>query len=734
MPPSPTINLVERATSSSSSKSSSTSYDCNGKDKDISACQKPVDETGLEVGLGVGIPVALILLVLSYFLYKNYRKDKKESLERDPDFDENGDSTALPDFPAFSKEDPFANGGSVNGAIGHNGGYPLMNFHNKSANDLRSMLTHGKEDGFVDGGYVDGFVLPYQHQTDSKASLDEYAKQIMDQSSHRATSMYSRSLAVQPGMRTSPQKSTLRQIDPAKTPVGKLLSSDYTKLNNNSTSLLATDYYQTKEKFDESDGTSGETTKTSGNHFDVEYENELNPVINMTMHHNNSPLKHTNGPDSDGVESVDTDDSDDDITRHVASKSLNHPDDTHDETAHTVPSFNVQSPFEDQDSQIAEESQIDSTADELQPPVQVRPVERTDGDFDFSNEDFEDKQLASADNSFGLGDGGKMRKSPRMSAFNMLKNVSDDEDGEVVMEEVNMTADQEEELARMKSVYKVYFDRANSVKSEHGGESSGRTFEADPAAPLPALDIDRLKINDQLRGDTNYDKRMTTTSSIYEENPLYGDSGNRIAIHPHQQFNAPPPSDVAMQQQYYGQSQHGAQNGYYAQQSPDPSLSPQNLPPLKSLPHPSDFRHSTIETFTDYQPRAKITSPSMKNQHNYFDPVVDSNSSPYMSSQGSFASPTSPDTRELPPTLRKVSGGSSNPSPSLLSRTSVVMLNPVSEITTLRKFKPAGSLPTGVRQAAPYYQQSSDDLVHSNDDLIPGNRKSAVRRMMNTNF
>jgi len=68
-----------------------------------------------------------------------------------------------------------------------------------------------------------------------------------------------------------------------------------------------------------------------------------------------------------------------------------------------------------------------------------------------------------------------------------------------------------------------------------------------------------------------------------------------------------------------------------------------------------------------------------------------------------------------------------------LARTSVVMLNPVSEITPLRKFKPAGSLPSGVPSQAPYYQ-NSDELAHSNDDLIPGNRKSAVRRMMNTNF
>lgn len=723
MAPSPTtIILVERATSSSSSSSSSSSLDCKGKDKDKSACQKPTNENALEIGLGVGIPVALILCVLGFFLYKNYRKDKKESMEHDPDFDENGDSTALPDFPAFTKEDPFANRNSVN-MFGQNGGYPMMNMPNsKSANDLGSLLTRGNNDP-----YVDGFFLPYQHQTGSKASLDEYAKQIIDQTGphHRTNSMYSRTLGTQPeSTRVSPQKSTLRQVDSAlAAPVGKLQSGDYTKLDNNSNSLL---FYNTKEHFDLSDGTSGETSKTLGNQFDVEYENELTPAINTSL---NQKAKlahvHSDGPDSDGVESVDTDVSDDVYPRHATSKSaLKRGNDTQDETQQSVPTFNVQSPFEDQEF----ESQFDTTGEDLQLPARVHPpVERTDGDFDFSNDSFENDKVESPDRSGG-SKGKSIKKSPRMSAFNMLKNVSDDEDeGEIPLENTQMTADQEEELARMKSVYKVYFDRANSMKSEHG-EATNRTFQADPSAPLPALDVDRLKINDQLRGDTNYDKRKTTTSSIYEENPLYGENGTRIVIHPHQQFNAPPPNDFAAQQQYYAQ-----QNSYLSQQSPDLTLPPQDLPPLKSLPHPSDFRHSTIETFTDYQPRAKITSPSLKNQHGYFEPTIESNSSPYMSSQGSFASPTSPVMGELPPTLRKGSGSSAKPSPSQLARTSVVMLNPVSEITPLRKFKPAGSLPSGVPSQAPYYQ-NSDELAHSNDDLIPGNRKSAVRRMMNTNF
>lgn len=743
---SPTKTLEIRAQSSSSSSSSSTSsYDCNGKDKNSNVCQKPTNENGLEIGLGVGIPVALILLVLSYFLYKNYRKDQKELLEHDPDFDENGDATALPDFPAFTKDDPFANRNSVN-PFAHNGGYPMMTLPNKSANELQSMLTRG-----LDDRYVDGFVLPYHHQMGSKASLDEYAKQIINQnvthnrgnSVYRASSVYSRPFSTQPeSTRASPQRSSLRKdVDTPynKGPVRKLVADDYTSLNNNSTALFGTEFYNTKEQFDnESGDTSGETTKasTQGNQFDVKYENELNPVINSTLNQlpKSPEREHGKSPDSDGVESVEDDESDEEDRGAEPTGSNKQPsdvaNDSDDGTAPTVPSFSVQSPFEDKHEF---ESSYDTTADEIRLPDRKSPAKQLDGDINFSN-DLDDELLASPNRSLGSGDREGMKKSPRMSAFNMLKNVSDEEDDEVSLESVKMTDDQEEELARMKSVYKVYFDRANSMKSTKGDDPNGHSFQADPSQPLPTLDVDRLKINDQLRGDTNYHKRETTTSSIYAENPIYGDTGDRTVIHPHQQFNAQPYEYAQNQyyaQQHYAQQQYAQQGVHYEQQPSEHFEPPRVLAPLKSLPHASDIRHSTIETFTEYQPRAKISSPSLRNQHNYFE-GADLTSSPYMSSQGSFASPTPPDMGELPPMIRKGSGSAANPSPSQLARTSVVMLNPVNEITSLRTFKPAGSLPSGVAPAS--YFQGTDELANSNEELIPGNRKSAVRRMMNTNF
>lgn len=755
MAPPPTITLERRATSTSSLSSSSTSLDCDGKDKNSDACEKPATENGLEIGLGVGIPVFLIACVLGFFVWKNYRKNKLESMEHDPDFDENGEATALPDFPAFTKEDPFANR-HLSNQFGRYSNYPMMG-QNRSANDLRSTLTRGGDDG-----YVDGFMLPYHHQIGSKASLDEYAKQIIKEShtQNRVNSVYSRQLSQlshAPGStRVSPLKKLVNgSQQQLRAPVGKLHANDYAKLQSQSTNSLATEFYNTKENF-ESDDTSGETLKGSGNQFDVEYENELLPAIN-TLHAVRAKLGLSREesddvvsvPDSD-VESVpDDDDSDDDDAgfQPVSAKKVDQSSGTTPPKQIPVitlklPSFEVQSPFEDVHQLQPEETE--ESEEKLQLPVHVRPGERSDGDFDFSNDHVDetnsisdesthdpDQTMESKDSNRDTSSkDSKLARSPRMSAFNMLKNVSDDEDEEVPVEPEVMSPDQEEELARMKSVYKVYFDRANSMKSVQTvqTEDGARQFQADPSQPLPAIDVDNLKINDELRGDTNYDKRKTTTSSIYEENPLFQDQRDRIVIHPHQQFNAPPNNQFA-QNEYYAQQQYmqsqNAQNLQIGQLEQDEA--PQELRPLKSLPHASDIRNSTIETFTDYQPRAKMTLPSLRLNTQFEN--GEQTTSPYMSSQASFASPTSANTGDLPPMIRNNSGQSAKPSASQLSRTSVVMLDPVSEITTLRKFKPAGSL-SGV---APVYHQN-DELAHSNDDLIPGNRKSQVRRMMNTNF
>lgn len=735
--PSATYILRKVETSTSSTSSSSSSLDCDGKDKNLQSCQKPTNETALEVGLGVGIPVGVILLVLSFFLYRNWRKDKKEALEHDPDFDENGDATALPDFPAFTKEDPFAPRNSVN-PFAQNGGYPMM-LPNRSG-DLRLMLT---SDDARDS-YVDGFMLPYHHQTGSKALLDEYAKQIIDPSTthHRRGLTMSQRFSGVGSARQSPQKSALRQNVLA----GRVSPSPYYESADSSESNRGFDVEYENEPSDEihpelklraprrashsSDESFKYTEKFNQEQptvpkFHVESPFEDRPLqdtseltvltelpelakradiqsasSDQTAASGQMPEKeHTTAEDHERFNNDTNNDNNNNSRGAGGADTTSGPNNTHDDSAKAANGEN--NGFESHPEMLAG---ITTAATVAAVADTTKPTERGDGDFDFST--------GSADDS--------IRRSPRMSAFNMMQNVSDDED------EAKMTPDQAEELARIKSVYKVYFDRANSVKSTGGAAPA---FQPDHTQPLPLLDVDRLRINNELSGDTRYDKRLTSTSSIYED---HAQDADRIITHPHQQFNAPPPNHFQNQyyapppQQQYQQQPYLPQQQQYQEQGDGETTAPlPDLPPLKSLPTASDIRHSTIETFTDYQPRAKIQSPSMRNQHGYFE---DASSSPYMGSQVSFG--VLPD-EGLPPTLSKADA-LAKPSPSQLARKSVVMMNPVTEITTLRKFKPAGSLPVGVAPTS--YYQGADELSNSNDDLIPNNRKSAVRRMMNTNF
>lgn len=717
MPPSPTtidtdfdVDLARRATSLSSL--SSLADPC--KNSKSSACEKPVSTTGLEIGLGIGIPVAVVFAALGFLLWWRYRKNKKESLEHDPDFDENGDATALPDFPAYAKDDPFDNRFSVRPHSRHMD----VASQQKSNAEIGSISTRNGGDENT----VDGFVLPYHHQTSSKASLEEFARHLVDNRLSVRRGSHLRYNSVTPGdsTNTSPQKSHLRfehgDLAEKETPVGKLTKEDYRTLPNHSVaSLNAEEYFNTKEEV--SDDTN-DTSKLSTNDFTVEYENEDTLPINQLLSANTSPRKRevvnettdsddfADASDSRGPflekdhheEPVETnniiENDQEDFEEPRKSKEAFEEESDHDDeeeeeedvARQVAPAIFVKSPFEEQSESFANE-----------------PSRDIDTTYDASNEDTTDHSSLTPTPNTSMDPKTQMTRSPRLSAFDLMKNVSDDEGEGDIQEREELDPEQAEELARMKSVYKVYFDRSNSTKTNATVGEDG-SFQADSSQPLPKIDIDHLQINDQLKGDTQYDKRKTTTSSIYDEAPIFAEDGTQI----YQQYNMP-------HQQYL-------QHPYAqlpAQQYMAPPPPPEELPPLKSLPSASEIRRSTIETFTDYQPRGKGRA-----HHNG---ETSAGSSPYLSQSGSFTTLRSP-TSEMPPSIREENG--STPSPHQLSRTSVVMLNPVDEFKSQRKFKPAGSLPKQPSQPA----YLNDNGSQSNDDLIPGNRKSAVRRMMNTNF
>lgn len=679
--PTPTVQLEARAKSSSSSSSASSSDYCSdGKHSKSSACQKPVNQNSLEIGLGVGIPVFLIMCVLGYFLFRNYRKDKREGLEHDPDFDEIGEATVLPDFPAFGSEDPFSGNGQKRYAE-----YPASRKQNPSGNDLSKFSSRNLDEGY------DGFVLPYQHQTGSKASLDEYAKQIMAKSSFGKTQLIHSSLnpLQASSRRSSPQKKNtvaMGQHEPA----GKLTAEDFTGLANDSTTLVEDEFYNSRDHF----GTS-KASLVASEGFDVQYENEDDTDIDSgseTDREDRRSVGYENKyvNQADEIESVeDFSDSDDKLGVEGVS-----------------PTLDVLSPFEDHHELSTTHSattrdtsaSIGSKSERLPSPLK------------------------------GLS----LRKSPALATLDVLNKSTDaEEDREQGYEREHeqeyeskaegseeMTKEQEEQLARMKSVYKVYFDRSNSMKSEAPESSS---FQVDESQPLPKLNGPHLMVNENLKADTDYAKRHTAASSVYDAVPIFHEEEQ----HRGQANNYGYPAQENGHGGEYSASDGGYSNGYGYQHSPYGEADhrqnepPQPLAPLQSLPHASDFRNSSIETFTNYVPRARLVSTSKYDSES-------SLSTPVSRHQPTFGSPGD---EGIPPALRKTPH-ESVPSATQLSRTSVVMLNPVSEIGPLRKYKPAGSLPSGSGSPS----MTNNQWASSNDDLIPGNRKSAVRRMMNTTF
>lgn len=694
--------------------------DCNGDD---SECLKPVEQDTLTITLAVIIPVVVVILVLGFFLLKNYKKNRKEDLERDPDFDENGEGTALPDFPAhypaplkkqMEMEDPFDNRNSIrypmNGA-GVGGG---ANRFQGSQDDLRSGKSLGTG---PPGRYMDSVVLPYQHDIGSKVSLDEYAKKLggydpahMMNNTPRGSTYVSRTRnssisnlnSLNPkNTSVSPQKSSLRHETNTE---GETHNEDQT-LQPPPTTARDYDYDQVKPgsgpqgfstipdnsmaendtTFDANDVTvtdlDSDVTGPPPPNFGVHYENETSSTINEGLNRQLANNKTTETFNTT-KDHFDEEEEQENTSPH------------HDFTAHK------QSPFDDTQDLSTPAKQKLLGHDDLM----LRNVSHDviDGDFDFSNEsgsqgagsmvnNEQDTANTSATN-LEIPDSSQQRKSPRISAFNLLKNDSDDEDGDENQYEGNkaearmskLNPGQEEELKRMKSVYKLYFDHGTSTKPrkdvnmiEEDEHETSHDFEPGPEVP----EMDSLKINKDLKTDADYDKRLTTTSSVYLDN--FGDE--------EQQYN------YYLQDQNFQQfyQQHREQNPQfyypqnYSQNYNSPPPPPAVQEPMQHLPHPSDIRKSTIQTYTNFQPRTKgvsATSPPMKQP---FNPIEN---------QGVWnqTSPTMNSGRFMPPSSNGMSpeGMSSAPSASQLARSSVSMLNPVTEITKQRKFKPAGSLPS----------------------------------------
>ncbi|ODV78161.1 uncharacterized protein CANTADRAFT_7613 [Suhomyces tanzawaensis NRRL Y-17324] len=713
----PTIDVHPRADSSDSSETDRCKHSNSGE------CQKPVSNNAETIALAVVLPCVVIIIVLGCFLFRNYRKEKKESMEHDPDFDENGEATALPDLPnpKYNMEDPFHNRNSVRypQAVAE-AGAPGLNFHhvNKSSSSLAMSNMTGDP-------YIDTFSLPYQHQTGSKASLDDYARNFgingIDGPT-RASAYVNRtrnSSISQPPINgfanVSPQKSNLRteitNANVQKSPVKKFGNKEYTNIPNHSTTSIRDGTELTKfTTASDIESVTNSEDSSAGEKYEggVKYENESTLEVN-----NNSTAprpffdKVLGIPPTAGLS----------YDREAHSAHAHHPEPTVEESPVYIDSHTddklTSSPFDDTVNDTTANT-TSNTYPEREHKLDYENEEPIDGDFNFSTDNNTTQDQSHLTQDLESTPFAKS-KSPRISQFNLLKNDSDEEDfnNEDEVEGQALTAEKEEELKRMKSVYRVYFD---GESTHNPGDEEERGFKVDPSQPLPQINVDgipqaksdeRIRINNELTMDTNYDKRMTTTSSIYPEG-----------------------ADQSYNQSY--EEQH-----FYEQQHVQP---PVDLPPLQQLRNASDIRKSTLQTYTDFRPKTKnvVTSPTQKHTFSPVDNWTSPKNSPVNQSQSSFVSVNQPQSI-LPPSNSSTSlNGSVGtvPSATQLSRSSVVMLNPVTEITKQRKFKPAGSLPANSAASPPnpYNPQFNQSFASTDGSLIPGNRKSDVRRMMNTNF
>lgn len=131
---------------------------------DSPECQKMVTEESLPIVLSVIIPIIIIALILVGIFYMSYLKGKKESMDYNPDFDDYGDVTALPEI--------FTNKHYTDSLLGSD-----------AYKTHRGTLTPNS--GFQRSRYsidpcFESFFLPSKEQLNSNLSLIDYKRQLND--------------------------------------------------------------------------------------------------------------------------------------------------------------------------------------------------------------------------------------------------------------------------------------------------------------------------------------------------------------------------------------------------------------------------------------------------------------------------------------------------------------------------------------------------------------------------
>lgn len=147
------------------------------------------------------------------------------------------------------------------------------------------------------------------------------------------------------------------------------------------------------------------------------------------------------------------------------------------------------SPFDDEHEHAT--TATETTVDTIPNDDHDDDDDDDDDDYEYNNRDDDEIHFSTKSKQVS-----SRPKSPRISAFNLLKNESDDEDDNGHGEnddddddEMNeLSPEQKEEIRRMKSVYKVYFDNDAAPQQP-------RQYEVDGNHPPVPVD----KINNELK-------------------------------------------------------------------------------------------------------------------------------------------------------------------------------------------------------------------------------------------
>lgn len=756
------------------------SDDCKGSSQ---LCQTPENTTNtLAICLAVIIPVVVVACVIAFFMWKNYRKNKKEILEdNDPDF--NADNIMLPEYDydnqinpnSINMRGPKIAGFSMAAASTDSFGNPFNERNlDPSLAPVRPQLHYQRSNPLA---------LPFGN---SKEELDRYSKDL--------------------GIDFHDFNYPVKKMNTPSAPPSASGSRVNTQPNSRRTSI--SNLHQ--------------TTYANGNTSQLAIPRSEVPMT--------SPLRKNAAPpnvqknESEEESDDDTDDSDNDSEN-----------DSEDDSDSDSENDSEDDSEDDSDSDSSDASsgnsmsheQTDHNASQSENPfvantTSTSPLSSTNDAFKRTNQTFSATNVDDADTIVKQG---QLQAQPHERA--QVPPTPTD---------IPLTEEEEEQLNRMKSVYQVYFSRNGSkyVKRDgneedneedmdkeyigiHARNNSTYPQESVNVNSVPPLPIEQLEavINKDTNTNANAnananantlqvpgaaddqtpdDYRQSVSSSVYMpvNESLTTANPTKAGYYAHQQFgNMVPnsqeqyayqqgypqgyqqgypqeypqgyyqPDQYAYQQQQQQQQQHHQQQGYYPQQyayAANQRVQPYAnvngiAPPAKRLqeleklplPHQLNKRTSTLESFTTFTSESHknpVTHPAMPIDHK-FDPIDHVNwaqSQQPLPNQGTTAATAAP-------------------SPSQI-RNSIVMFNPVglSQNTTfvskgtakervreMNKLANNGNntIPEGFTPPAspalqgPLYgfYENSVERPHGAENLIPrsGSQADLRRQMENAN-